>query len=80
MANSPSYSILISTKAQREIEAAWLWYEDRQQGLGDRFIKEMFERIGKIEQHPERYPTRFRSYKEAKESELSGLHPYFIPH
>ncbi|MDB5210752.1 MAG: plasmid stabilization system [Sediminibacterium sp.] len=65
MANTASYSAVISSRAQKEITAAWAWYEDRQQGLGDRFVKELTGRIHKIEQTPNRYPTRYKSYKEA---------------
>ena len=64
MANVPAHVTILSSRAQREITEAWNWYEDRQPGLGDRFLKEVRARIEKIEQTPERYPTRFRSYKE----------------
>ena len=64
MSNIPAYSAVLSSRAQKEISEAWNWYEDRQRGLGDRFLKEVITRIRKIEQTPERYPTRFKSYKE----------------
>jgi plasmid stabilization system protein ParE len=64
MANLPAHRTILSSRAQKEITEAWNWYEDRQPGLGDRFLKELRTRIEKIEQTPERYPTRFRSYKE----------------
>ena len=64
MSNIPAYSAVLSSRAQKEISHAWNWYEDRQKGLGDRFLKEVITRIRKIEQTPERYPTRFKSYKE----------------
>ena len=65
MANSNVYTAVLSTRAVKEIAAAWTWYEDRQQGLGDRFLKELTGRIRKIEQTPDRYPTRYKSYKES---------------
>jgi hypothetical protein len=64
MANKASYSIIISSRAQKEISQSWEWYEDRLQGLGDRFVNEIIDRIRLIERNPERYPTRFKSYKE----------------
>ena len=64
MANLPTHGTILSSRAQKEITEAWNWYEDGQTGLGDRFLKEVRARIEKIEQTPERYPTRFRSYKE----------------
>lgn len=64
MANSPAFSGILSIRAQKEIIEAWEWYEERQQGLGDRFIKELTRRIRLIEKNPDRYPTRHKSYKE----------------
>lgn len=65
MASNPVYTSLLSTRAQKEITDAWQWYEDRQQGLGDRFVSEVIGIVHKIEQTPERYPIRYKSYKEA---------------
>lgn len=64
MANPSAYSVILSSRAQKEIAEAWNWYEDRQPGLGDRFLKEITDRLRKIEHTPNRYPTRFKSYKE----------------
>lgn len=64
MANNAAYSSILSSKAQKEIVKAWEWYEDRHQGLGDRFVKELRNRISLIQQHPDRYPSRYKSYKE----------------
>jgi hypothetical protein len=47
MADRPAISVIISSRAQKEMAESWAWYEDRLAGLGDRF------------------PTRFKSYKEA---------------
>ena len=51
MANK-GYRVIISSRAQKEIAKSWEWYEERQPGLGDRFVKEVTSRIGKIEQAP----------------------------
>ena len=64
MAGNLSYFIIFSSRAQKEIASAWDWYEERQQGLGDRFIQEVVRKAQLIEQNPERYPTRYNSYKE----------------
>jgi plasmid stabilization system protein ParE len=74
MANSPVYSAIISSRAQKEISESWSWYEERQQGLGDRFVKEVTSRIKDIEQHPERYPNRHKLYKETS----INTFPYLI--
>lgn len=64
MAKSAAFSSILSTRAQKEIHKAWDWYEDRQRGLGDRFVKEVLARIHLIEEYPDRYPSRTKSYKE----------------
>lgn len=64
MASNPVYTSILSTRAQKEITQAWEWYEERQQSLGDRFVKEVINKIRLVEQNPERYPTRYKSYKE----------------
>jgi plasmid stabilization system protein ParE len=74
MASKLVYSTTISSRAQKEISESWNWYEERQQGLGDRFVKEVINRIREIEQHPERYPNRHKSYKET----LVNIFPYLI--
>ena len=65
MANKPAITIVISSRAQKEIEESWAWYEDRFAGLGDRFLNEILECLHQIELNPDRFPTKFKSYKEA---------------
>jgi len=48
MGSSSVYSCILSAKAQKEISVSWNWYEDRLQGLGDRFVKEVTNGIFKI--------------------------------
>jgi len=74
MANKVGYSSILSSRAQKEITDAWEWYEERQQGLGDRFVHEITNRILLIEQYPDRYPTRFKAYKETPVS----IFPFLI--
>ena len=64
MASNTGYLAKFSSRSQKEIAKSWQWYEERQPGLGDRFLKEVVTKIKLIEQQPERYPTRFKSYKE----------------
>jgi plasmid stabilization system protein ParE len=65
MANKPAISTVISSRAQKEIAESWAWYEDRFAGLGDRFLNEIVDHLRQIELNPDRFPTRFKSYKEA---------------
>ncbi len=64
MVSNPGYSSILSVRAQKEIAKSWKWYEEGQQGLGDHFVKEVIAAIRKIKQTPDRYPFRYRSYKE----------------
>ena len=74
MANSQVYSSILSSRAAKEIEDSWNWYEDRQEGLGDRFSKEVIDCIKKIELHPERYACRHKAYRET----LIDIFPFLI--
>jgi plasmid stabilization system protein ParE len=64
MASNIGYVTIFSSRVQKEIAKSWDWYEERQPGLGDRFVTEVLAKIKLIEQQPERYPTRHKSYKE----------------
>ncbi len=66
MVNSSPFTSIFSSRAQKEITSAWNWYEERQQSLGDRFVKEVMARIHKIELSPHHYPTRYKFYKETR--------------
>lgn len=59
-----AYSLIISSKSQKELTDSWKWYEERMSGLGDRFLAEVLKVFQKIEDNPDRYSTRIRSYKE----------------
>ena len=37
MENNKEFSIILSTRAQKEVSQAWERYEDKKQGLRDRF-------------------------------------------
>ena len=64
---------LQSPKAQKEIIDAWEWYEDKQQGLGDRFLKEVHNKIKSIAANPLHYPLKGK-YREAQ----INIFPYLI--
>jgi plasmid stabilization system protein ParE len=64
MGSPSAYAAIFSNRARREFIQSWNWYEDRQRGLGDRFLKEVADRVEMIERAPGKFPTRFKSYKE----------------
>jgi hypothetical protein len=46
--------------AVEDYKEAYAWYEDRQAGLGERFMKAVRFKIDEIAQHPESYGSRGR--------------------
>ena len=60
-----TYKTLLLSKARKELANGWQWYEERHQGLGDRFVKVVLEKITQIENTPKRYPIRIGQYHEA---------------
>jgi mRNA-degrading endonuclease RelE of RelBE toxin-antitoxin system len=69
-----SYTSEFLLRARSELLAAWEWYEDKQEGLGDRFKKEVYDKISQIEITPERYPQRKKNFYEAR----LKIFPYLI--
>jgi plasmid stabilization system protein ParE len=68
------YKTILQPRARKELLDAWIWYEERQVGLGDRFENEIYKRIEQIEKHPERYPERKQFFRETK----IKIFPYLI--
>jgi toxin ParE1/3/4 len=64
----------IARKAEREIAAAALWYEDRRVGLGAEFIAELRRTLTEISERPLSFPIDYRSARRA----LLGRFPYKI--
>ncbi len=64
MRNNEVYQSILSVRAAQEIAESWKWYEERQQSLGDKFVKDVLHRLHQIEQFPERYPCRYKTYHE----------------
>jgi plasmid stabilization system protein ParE len=44
-------------EAERDIKAAYKWYEEKRPNLGKEFIEEIELRIGKIGENPDLYVT-----------------------
>lgn len=69
-----NYIIALHPRARKELFEAWVWYEERQQDLGDRFETEVYNRLEQIQKDPERYPNRKESFRETK----TKTFPYLI--
>jgi plasmid stabilization system protein ParE len=69
-----SYAIEFLVRARKELLDAWDWYEDKQPGLGDRFINETEKAVQQIQQTPDQFPERKKKFREAR----IKIFPYLI--
>jgi plasmid stabilization system protein ParE len=60
-----SYQVFFHPKAKAELEESYKWYNERSEGLGDRFIESVNKRITEIAEYPERYPKKKMNFREA---------------
>ena len=49
------YKIIISTAAENDTSEAYIYYEQQQSGLGERFLNELTEFYYKLQLHPTHY-------------------------
>lgn len=66
-----SYQLVFHPKAEQEYLDAYSWYEDKQEGLGDRFEQMVERKLKQISEHPEHYAIT--------KSSLSGGIPWGFP-
>jgi hypothetical protein len=51
----------------KDLEEGYRWYEDREEGLGERFLSAVENKINHITTHPEVYGSRQnKAFREAK--------------
>ena len=50
--------VVFRRAARAEFDAAALWYEDRQAGLGAQFVSEINRVVELVANHPERFPAK----------------------
>jgi len=62
-----SYTYRLHPLTQKDYDEAYAWYEEKQKGLGERFIKAVRQKIEEIALHPDLYSRKSnRTFKEAK--------------
>lgn len=71
-----SYTLL--PRAQKEIIDAWIWYEERQPGLGEKFKSCLYHRIHQIIENPKLYSQRRKPYRETRIKPFPYLIIYFV--
>ena len=61
-----SYSYKFHPLTKKDYNEAYEWYEDKQKGLGERFLKAVRKRLEDIALHPEVYGSKSnRKFREA---------------
>jgi hypothetical protein len=62
-----SFTYRLHPLIEEDYNEGYAWYEEKQKGLGVRFLQKVKEKIGEITLHPEVYGSRgSRLYREAK--------------
>lgn len=69
-----TFQLLINEAAQQEWDEAAAWYEEKQAGLGNKFITSVELKLRLISRYPERYPKRKGNFRETS----VDLFPYNI--
>lgn len=65
MERNLKYTTIYTLKAENDIIETYTWYEHQQKGLGTRYVESVRRRINKIEQNPEIFSAKYKSYREA---------------
>lgn len=68
------YSIEIKESAKKGAVEAFLYYEDQQVDLGNRFLDKMELLLNDISKHPKLYPEKYKQFRQA----LIKPFPYLI--
>lgn len=50
-----AHEVIIKQEAHNDISEAYNYYEDKQQGLGERFLNALIKRFDDLSQHPKHY-------------------------
>jgi transcription antitermination factor NusA-like protein len=69
-----NYGIEIKETAREDAVEAFLYYEGRQPGVGNRFLDKMELLLSDIEKHPKHYQEKYKQFRQA----LIKPFPYLI--
>lgn len=68
------HEFIIRDEALTEMKSAYDWYESKRIGLGEKFISRLEDCYKRIDRHPELYPQKHKSQRQAL---LRGF-PYVV--
>ncbi len=60
-----TYSLILTQEAADEVEVSYYYYEDKQSGLGERFKKQLDEKLSQIQRNPEMFHVVADNFREA---------------
>jgi plasmid stabilization system protein ParE len=66
--------IELHENAQKELEEAFQWYEQRSIGLGIRFIEAVSQKLNELSKYPERHAKRTAEFREVS----TNIFPYIL--
>ena len=69
-----SLPLRLSRAAKRDIDLAFVWYEQRKPGLGDEFLAAVEDCLETIQRHPKMYAIQTKNLRVA----LVGRFPYLV--
>lgn len=58
------YTYQIHPLVEKDFEDGYIWYEEKQKGLGERFVNAVDTTIKHILQNPEAYGSRVKNHSE----------------
>lgn len=57
--------VTFTSEADEDVAAAYRWYEDRESGLGEDFLRRLEAAIFTIRRHPRLYPVACEEFRRA---------------
>ena len=75
MSEQDHFEVIFQPIADAEVEAAYAWYEDKQSGLGDEFLRAVAVVIEILSRDPKRFAMTESPYRWAKMRKFPyGIH------
>lgn len=66
--------VILRTRAERDIQATFEWYESQQSGLGEEFLVHLREKLEALRSFPESFPVIYKNVRRAVVSKF----PYAV--
>lgn len=73
-----SYSLLIREEANNEFAEAYVWYEQQQVNLGERFAETLKAKFADIQNNPYHYQKIYKEFRHAKTDKFPFVIIYLV--